>query len=114
MPVSRLLAAALIAIFSFSVAVAEEQKGPTESSSILVMPESSTKASSGPSSDISTLLREKNSNFDSTCYTMRTYMLKKDAPGSDSVHPVGYTSCQPAFRYEMKVTRKPAEPALTW
>jgi hypothetical protein len=110
MPVSRLLATVLIAIFSFSVALAEEQQGPMESSSILVMPESSTKASS----DISTLLKDKNSNFDSTCYTMRTYMLKKDAPGSDSVHPVGYTSCQPAFRYEMKVTRKPAEPALTW
>jgi hypothetical protein len=114
MPVFRLLAAVLIAIFSFSVALAEEQKRPIESSSIVVMPESSSKASSGTSADISTFLKDKNSNFDSTCYTMRTYMLKKDAPGSDSVHPVGYTTCQPASRYEMKVTRKPAEAALIW
>ena len=114
MPVIRLLAAGLIAIFSFSVALAEAQKHPMESSSIAVMPESNTKASPATSSDISTFLKDKNSNFDSTCYTMRTYMLKKDAPGSDSVHPVGYTTCQPAFQYEMKVTRKPAEPALIW
>jgi hypothetical protein len=114
MPVFRLLAAVLMAIFSFSVALAEAQKRPIDSCSIVVMPESNTKASSGTSSDISTFLKDKNSNFDSTCYTMRTYMLKKDAPGSDSVHPVGYTTCQPAFQYEMKVTRKPTEPALIW
>ena len=110
MLVSRLLLAVLIAVFSSSVVLAEELKRPTESPSLAVVPESSTKASP----ELLNFLKDKNSNLDSTCYTLRTYMLKKDAPDTDSVHPVGYTTCQPALHYEMKVTRKPAEPALVW
>ena len=110
MPASRLLAVALIAVFSSSVVLAEEQERPTESSSLVVAPEANTKASP----ELSNFLKDKDSNLDSTCYTMRTYMLKKDAPDTDSVHPVGYTTCQPALHYEMKVTSKPTAPALVW
>jgi hypothetical protein len=42
------------------------------------------------------------SRSDVTCLTMRTYMVKQDKPGSDSVHPVGYTDCQQADQYQVK------------
>ena len=110
MPFSRVLLAVLIAVFSSSVVLAEELNRPTESPSLVVVPESSTKVSP----ELSNFLKDKDASLDSTCYTMRTYMLKKDAPDTDSVHPVGYTTCQPALHYEMKVTRKPTAPALVW
>jgi hypothetical protein len=50
-----------------------------------------------------------NSESDETCYTMRTYLVQRDNGQSDSVHPVGYTSCLPASHVEIKVTIQPIE-----
>ena len=114
MPVIRLFTIVLVVTFSFASALAEDTARPKESSSsIVTLPQSNTTSVFDDllSADHASSAK---SNFDATCYTMRTYMLKKDAPDSDSVHPVGYTTCQPSLRYEMKVTRKPAKPALVW
>ena len=43
-------------------------------------------------------------DLQSTCFTLRTYVVRRDGPELDSVHPVGYTSCQPAPRFEVKIT----------
>jgi hypothetical protein len=39
---------------------------------------------------------------DSVCYTIRSYVVARDAKDSDSVHPVGYSTCQPATRYRLR------------
>jgi hypothetical protein len=35
---------------------------------------------------------------DATCYAMRSYKVARDEKGSDSTHPVAYSTCQPASR----------------
>jgi hypothetical protein len=95
--------------------MAEDKARPAESSSSFVaLPESNATCSSRDNLQSINHAQVPKSNFDSTCYTMRTYMLKKDSPDSDSVHPVGYTPCQPSSHYEMKVTRTPVKAALAW
>jgi hypothetical protein len=37
------------------------------------------------------------------CFVLRSYQVKRDNPNSDATTPVGYTDCQPAARYQMKV-----------
>jgi hypothetical protein len=39
---------------------------------------------------------------DTICYTMRNYVVARDAKDSDSTHPVGSSTCQPASRYHVK------------
>jgi hypothetical protein len=39
---------------------------------------------------------------DSLCYAIRSYVVKRDSKDSDSVHPVGYSTCVPATRYRLK------------
>ncbi len=41
---------------------------------------------------------------DSICYKIRSYVVARDSKDSDSVHPVKYTTCQPASRYRLKTT----------
>lgn len=38
------------------------------------------------------------------CYTMRSYVVARDSKDSDSVHPTGYSTCQPASRYRLRTT----------
>jgi len=37
-----------------------------------------------------------------TCYTIRSYVVERDAKNSDSTHPVGSSTCQPTSRYRVK------------
>jgi hypothetical protein len=39
---------------------------------------------------------------DSICYSIRSYVVARDDKDSDSTHPVGSSTCQPASRYRMK------------
>lgn len=39
---------------------------------------------------------------DAMCYTIRSYVVARDSKHSDSTHPVGYSTCQPASRYRLK------------
>ena len=36
------------------------------------------------------------------CYTIRSYAFKRDDSSSDTLHPAGFTTCQPASRLRMK------------
>jgi hypothetical protein len=39
-----------------------------------------------------------------TCYAIRSYVVARDSKDSDSTHPAGYSTCQPAARYGLKAT----------
>jgi hypothetical protein len=39
---------------------------------------------------------------DATCYSIRSYVVARDDKDSDSTHPVGSSTCQPASRYRVK------------
>jgi hypothetical protein len=41
---------------------------------------------------------------DATCYSIRSYRVKRDDPESDSTRPAGYSTCQPAGRFQVKET----------
>lgn len=38
------------------------------------------------------------------CLKIRSYVVARDSKDSDSVHPVGYSTCQPTSRYGLKTT----------
>ena len=37
-----------------------------------------------------------------TCYAIRSYAVARDSKDSDSVHPVGYSTCIPVTRFRLK------------
>jgi hypothetical protein len=41
---------------------------------------------------------------DFACYAIRSYVVARDSKNSDSTHPVSYSTCQPAARYQLKTT----------
>jgi len=41
---------------------------------------------------------------DTTCYTMRSYVVARDSKDSDSTHMTGYSTCQPSTRYRVRTT----------
>ena len=41
---------------------------------------------------------------DTMCYAIRNYLVARDSQDSDSTHPAGYSTCQPAARYQLKTT----------
>ena len=43
---------------------------------------------------------------DRVCYTMRSYVVARDSKDSDSVHPVGYSTCQRAGKYRLRTTEQ--------
>lgn len=44
------------------------------------------------------------SSDDFVCLKIRSYVVARDSKDSDSVHPVKYSTCQPASRYQLKTT----------
>jgi hypothetical protein len=48
---------------------------------------------------------------DSLCLSIRSYLVARDAPDSDSTHLVGSSTCQPASRYRLK-TAEETQPSL--
>lgn len=42
------------------------------------------------------------STDDKLCFTIRSYVVERDEKDSDSTHPVGSSTCQPARRYALK------------
>ncbi len=39
---------------------------------------------------------------DATCYSMRSYRVTRDDPKSDTTRLVGYSTCQPATKFQVK------------
>jgi hypothetical protein len=64
-----------------------------------------------PAGDKIALWPEGEYGGDSVCFTIRSYVVARDDKNSDSVHPVGYSTCQPATRYRLKKAVMQAEPS---
>ena len=45
-----------------------------------------------------------------TCYAIRSYVVARDTKNSDSVHPVGYSTCVPAKKVQLKSATGSAQP----
>src|SRR5579863_5568726 len=43
-----------------------------------------------------------NTDAGATCYSIRSYVVARDAKDSDSTYPAGYSTCQPSDRYHVK------------
>jgi hypothetical protein len=41
---------------------------------------------------------------DNVCYTMRSYIVAREDRDSDSTKLVGYSTCQPSSKYELRIT----------
>jgi len=41
---------------------------------------------------------------DTICYAIRSYVVARDSKDSDSTHPVSYSTCEPAARYQLRTT----------
>jgi hypothetical protein len=63
-----------------------------------------------PSDQFKTDLRARQFNRlvldsqDTMCYAIRSYVVARDSKASDSTHPVSYSTCQKASRYQLKTT----------
>jgi hypothetical protein len=44
-----------------------------------------------------------------TCYTMQSYLVKRQSPDSDVVAPAGHSTCQRASRYGVKKVDEPGK-----
>ena len=42
-----------------------------------------------------------------TCYTMRSYLMMRDGPHSDSTRQVGYSVCEPSATFDVRETVEP-------
>jgi hypothetical protein len=51
------------------------------------------------------------SHDDTLCYAMRSYKVARDRPQSDSTHAAGYSTCQPAARFQVHTTVERMVPA---
>jgi len=57
----------------------------------------------------STLAQNDN---DKVCYSIRSYRVTRDDPGSDWTRLAGYSECQPAARFQVKAAVDSREPVL--
>lgn len=48
-----------------------------------------------------------------TCYAIRSYTVAPDSPGSESTHPTGSSTCQPAANFKLKAAADPRIETLT-
>jgi len=48
---------------------------------------------------------------DTVCYSIRSYVVARDRKDSDSVHPVGYSTCVPAGKYRLRTTQTQTDSA---
>ncbi len=46
---------------------------------------------------------------DSVCATMRTYVVARTHPESDATRVVGYSRCQPAWKFQIRTADKSVE-----
>jgi hypothetical protein len=52
--------------------------------------------------DPNIVVRDSAAGADAYCLKIRSYVVARDSKNSDSVHPVGYTTCVPASRFRLK------------
>jgi hypothetical protein len=56
-------------------------------------------------------LPRMNRDESTVCYTMRSYLMAREARDSDVTSPAGYSTCQKASRFAVKDAVEPLEPA---
>jgi hypothetical protein len=56
-------------------------------------------------------LPRMNRDEGTVCYTMRSYLMAREARNSDVTWPAGYSTCQKASRFAVKDAVEPLEPA---
>lgn len=56
------------------------------------------------------LLSSEGRLLDTTCFTIRSYVVARDSKTSDSTHLVHYSTCQPASKYRVKTIELKAQP----
>ncbi len=49
---------------------------------------------------------------DGVCYKLRSYKVARDDRDSDSTHPVGYSTCQRASKFQMRSADEVVEPEM--
>jgi hypothetical protein len=47
---------------------------------------------------------EAQAETDSNCFSIRSYLMARDSPDSDSTHLVGYSTCVPSGKSHLKST----------
>jgi len=52
--------------------------------------------------DPNIVVRGSAAGADTYCLKIRSYVVARDSKNSDSVHPVGYTTCVPASRFRLR------------
>ena len=57
-----------------------------------------------PPNDPISLASNEQVATDTVCYKIRSYVVARDSKDSDSVHPVGYSTCQPSSKYRLRTT----------
>jgi hypothetical protein len=50
-------------------------------------------------------------NSQPVCYTMRTYVVARDTPGSDATHVASYHDCLPSWKLDMRTSEQKDTPA---
>ena len=61
----------------------------------------------GVTSELSRRGNGPTENFnDAMCATMRTYVVARERPGSDVTRIVGYSRCQPAWKFQLRTADK--------
>ncbi|HUK23382.1 MAG TPA: hypothetical protein VLV49_02295 [Terriglobales bacterium] len=45
---------------------------------------------------------------ETVCYTMRSYLMAREARDSDATWLVGYSTCQPSSQYQLRFSQQPA------
>jgi hypothetical protein len=65
----------------------------------------------GPEADAGMVLSGLSGDVDgvTTCLKIRSYVVARDSKGSDSTHPVSYSTCQPSTRYRVRTTEMRTE-----
>lgn len=56
------------------------------------------------SKSLETLAAQDGLERDTTCYTIRSYVVARDSKDSDATHAAGYSTCQPSTRFRLKST----------
>jgi hypothetical protein len=118
--------ALLLTLFAFTVlsALAADQPKPAPSQNDSTIAAVSSSADSqgiiptdpdgltlDTSSDAYNRHFNRDSHPDTYCFKMRSYLMQRDNRDSDSTRLVGYTTCHPASRIQLKTTVETADPA---
>ena len=112
MPLTRLLAVVMLVSFGAGQLLAQSQQNKISRAveSQATEPTKASKDAGLEQSDLSSQIRlhksttELQAPFDATCYAIRSYLVIRDSPHSDTTHRDGSTTCVPAARIRMYST----------